>query len=119
MRLDDTQARANLAILTKQLDELTARQAREEASEMMQTRFSFPVRADEPKAATTRWRSSLPAQQRLFDIRRKARAGQKAQLNERIAQLRQEIEGLNAQEAAKLSGNRVDSQGARWGHGSL
>ena len=37
----------------------------------------------------------------MFESRRTARAGQKAQLGERIAQLREEIGGLAAQREAK------------------
>ena len=40
-------------------------------------------------------------EQRLFEIRRGAREGQKAQLKEQIAQLRQQIQGNTEQEAAK------------------
>ena len=101
VRLDDTQARANLGILTKQLDELMARQAREEAERDDADTIFFPVELTS-RSSDSEVALLLASQQRLFDIRRKARAGQKAQLNERIAQLRQEIEGLNAQDAAKL-----------------
>ena len=45
----------------------------------------------------------MAGEERLFNIRRKAREGQKAQLDERIAQLRQEVTGLVAQEAAKVN----------------
>ena len=102
VRLDDTQARANLAILTKQLDELMARQAREEAERDGSSDIAFPTeltsRSSEPEVVLL-----LAGQQRLFEIRGKARAGQKAQLNERIAQLQQEIEGLKAQQSAKAT----------------
>lgn len=45
----------------------------------------------------------MAGQERLFKIRRQAREGQKAQLEERAAQLRQELIGLLAQEAAKVN----------------
>jgi len=102
VRLDDTQASANFAILTKHLDELMARQAREEAERDGADEIAFPdaliSRSSDPEVAKL-----IAGQQRLFDIRRKARDGQKAQLTERKAQLNQEITGLMAQEAAKLS----------------
>ena len=102
MRLDDTQARSNLAIHTKRLDELMARQAREEAERDGAERIVFPEeltkRIGDPDVARL-----IAAQERLFSIRRKAREGQKAQLEERIAQLRQEVTGLEAQEAAKVN----------------
>ena len=42
VKLDDTQASANLAILTKHLDELMARQAREEAERDGADEITFP-----------------------------------------------------------------------------
>jgi HlyD family secretion protein len=102
VRLDDTQARANLAIHSKRLDELMARQAREEAERDGAEGIVFPdelmKRTDDPDATRL-----MAAQERLFNIRRKAREGQKAQLEKRIAQLRQEVTGLEAQQAAKAN----------------
>ena len=43
----------------------------------------------------------LRGEQRLFDLRRSARTGQKAQLQERINQSNEEIVGLSAQKTAK------------------
>jgi HlyD family secretion protein len=101
VRLDDTQARANLAIHAKRLDELMARQARDEAERDGAERIVFPEelmkRIGDPDVARL-----IAAQERLFNVRRKAREGQKAQLDERIAQLRQGVTGLVAQEAAKV-----------------
>ena len=102
VRLDDTQARSNLAIHTKRLDELMARQARDEAERDGADRIVFPEeltkRSADPDVARL-----MAGEERLFNIRRKAREGQKAQLDERIAQLRQEVTGLVAQEAAKVN----------------
>ncbi len=102
VRLDDTQARSNLAIHTKRLDELMARQAREEAERDGAERIVFPEeltkRNGDPDVARL-----IAAQERLFNIRRTAREGQRAQLDERIAQLRQGVTGLEAQEAAKVN----------------
>ena len=102
VRLDDTQARSNLAIHTKRLDELVARQARNEAERDGADHIVFPEeltkRSADPDVARL-----MAGEERLFNIRRKAREGQKAQLDERIAQLRQEVTGLVAQEAAKVN----------------
>ena len=43
----------------------------------------------------------MTTEQKLFDLRREARDGKKAQLKERIDQLRQEIQGYTGQKAAK------------------
>lgn len=100
MRLDETQARANLAILTKGLDELAARQTRLEAEREGAETMSFPEvlmrRAHDPDVAKV-----IAGESKLFELRRSARAGQRAQLRERAAQLREEIEGLTGQAVAK------------------
>jgi len=102
VRFDDIQARSNLAIQTKRLDELMARQAREEAERDGAQKIVFPdeltKRIGDPDVAHL-----LAAQERLFSMRRKAREGQKAQLEERIAQLHQGVTGLEAQETAKVN----------------
>ena len=43
----------------------------------------------------------MASESKLFDVRVNGRVGQKAQLHERIAQLKEEIDGLTAQETAK------------------
>ncbi|HEX9555265.1 MAG TPA: HlyD family type I secretion periplasmic adaptor subunit [Reyranella sp.] len=100
VRLDETQARANWAIVTKAIDELEARQARGEAERDGADRISFPAdllaRKDDPDVQRV-----TAGEQRLFEIRRGAREGQKAQLKEQIAQLGQQIQGTAEQEAAK------------------
>ena len=100
VRLDDTQATSNLGILTKRLDELMARQAREEAERDGADEIVFPEeltsRINDPDVARL-----IAGQKKLFDIRRAARDGQKAQLRERMAALNQEVGGLVAQQAAK------------------
>ena len=102
VRLDDTQTRANLAIVTKALDELAARQAREEAERDGMETIEFPQdllqRMDNPDVAKT-----VNGERRQFEIRRAAREGQRKQLNERIAQLREEISGYEAQIASKVT----------------
>lgn len=100
IRLDETVTRANLAMVTKSLDELAARQARLEAERDGRDQVTFPATLvirlnDEDKAGL------LIGERRLFELRREARAGQKAQLKERIDQLKEQIDGLDLQAAAK------------------
>ncbi|HWB50584.1 MAG TPA: HlyD family type I secretion periplasmic adaptor subunit [Stellaceae bacterium] len=101
VRLDETQARANLAIVTKALDELAARQARCEAERDGADTVSFPdelsARRDDPDV-----RRVTAGERRLFAVRRDARDGQKAQLREQIAQLQEQIRGTAEQETAKV-----------------
>src|SRR5262245_37579135 len=100
VQLDDTQTRANLAIVVKALNELAARQAREEAERDDIGAVTFPAellaRKDDPDVA-----KAVTGELRQFETRRAARDGQKAQLRERTVQLRQEIGGYEAQIASK------------------
>jgi len=100
VRLDETVVRANLAIVNKTLYGLWARQARLEAEQRGAEAIKFPAalleRASEPDA-----RDVMASESKLFEVRVNGRAGQKAQLRERVAQLNEEIEGLSAQEKAK------------------
>ncbi len=101
IRLDDTQTRASLAIITKSLDEFAARQAREEAERDSADQVSFPFellsRSGEGEVSRV-----LEGERKLFEMRRSARQGQVAQLRERIAQLREQIQGLEDQVVAKV-----------------
>jgi HlyD family secretion protein len=106
VRLDDTVTRANLAIVTKGLDELAARRARLEAERDGADAIKFPAdllaRRGDPSVAT-----AISNEQKLFELRRSARAGQKAQLQQRIAQLKDEVTGLTAQLTAKAEETRL------------
>jgi HlyD family secretion protein len=100
VRLDDTVTKANLAIVTKTLDALQARAARLKAEQQGADKITFPAslldRASDPDV-----RDIMASETKLFEVRTTGRAGQKAQLRERIRQLNEEIDGLNAQENAK------------------
>ena len=100
VRLDETQARTSLAIVTKALDEMDSRQARLVAERDGADKVTFPdellARRNEPEVA-----QSTTSEQRLFEMRRSAREGQKAQLLEQVDQLRQQILGNDEQVAAK------------------
>jgi HlyD family secretion protein len=101
VRLDETVTRANLAVVTKGLNELSARKARLEAERDGADEIRFPPellgRAAEPEVAAV-----MASERKLFDLRRTARTGQKAQLRQRISQLDEEISGLAAQRDAKM-----------------
>jgi HlyD family secretion protein len=100
VRLDDTITRANLAIVTKTLTELTARKARLEAERDGSPAIKFPdelvQQSNLPEIAQV-----IAAETRLFELRTAAKAGRKAQLEERINQAKEEIIGFAAQRAAK------------------
>jgi HlyD family secretion protein len=100
VRLDETVMRANLAIITKGLNELTARKARLEAERDGAEAITFPpgllARMDDPDVL-----SAVNSEKKLFELRRTERLGLKAQLKQRVAQLNEEIVGIEAQQASK------------------
>jgi len=100
VRLDDTVTKANLAIVTKNLDGLWARGARLEAEQRGTDKITFPPmltsRASDPDV-----KAVMASETKLFEVRVNGRTGQKSQLRERIVQLNEEISGLAAQEKAK------------------
>lgn len=102
IRLDETQTRANLSIIVKALNELEARQAREEAERDASPGIQFPKslldQMSDPDVA-----KSVHGEQEQFKIRGQARDGQKLQLRERIAQLGEEVNGYEAQVLSKAN----------------
>lgn len=100
VRLDETVMRANLAIVTKGLDQAVARKARLEAERDGADTIAFPAdlmrRATDADVADT-----MASERKLFELRRAERLGQKAQLTQRVKQLEEEIGGIEAQQAAK------------------
>jgi HlyD family secretion protein len=99
-RLDQTVTRANLAIITKGLDELFARKARLAAERDGANAIAFPelltIRASDPEIVQI-----MEGERKLFELRRNSRTGQKAQLREQAGQLNEEIVGMTAQQKAK------------------
>ena len=101
VRLDETTTRANLLIVTNQLDQMYGRRARLEAERDGAETIAFPpqlIKAAEKDIEAAR---VITGEQNVFAARTSQRAGQKAQLRERVEQLRREIEGLESQRAAK------------------
>ncbi|HEY4774169.1 MAG TPA: HlyD family type I secretion periplasmic adaptor subunit [Xanthobacteraceae bacterium] len=101
VRLDDTITRANLAIVTKGLNELMARKARLTAERDGDRTISFPTELT-GQTGNAEVAAAMASETKLFEARRASREGQKEQFRQQIAQLGQEIEGLAAQQAAKL-----------------
>ena len=101
VRLDDTVTRANLAIVTKGLDELTARKARLESERDGADNVEVSGRSAGAAPANPDVAAILDGERKLFELRRSARIGQKAQLRQRVEQLKEEIRGLKAQRESK------------------
>lgn len=98
MRLDDTQTRAQLGIVTSQIREMIARQARLRAERDGLDEVSFPAGYEKRGLAERR---IADGERRYFNARRDTIASETQQLRERIGQLAQEISGLTAQRDAK------------------
>ncbi|MCB1497248.1 MAG: HlyD family type I secretion periplasmic adaptor subunit [Bauldia sp.] len=99
VRLDPTMAAANLAIVSKGLDEELARRARLQAERSGATELTFPdaltSRESVPEVA-----EAMSIEKRAFELRLAARDGQKEQLRKKIAELEQQLVGVKAQEDA-------------------
>ena len=102
VRLDETVSRANLQVITKQLDELVMREARLEAERDGSSTITLPDsyhgRESEPDIA-----KRIAGETYFFKSRRESLDGQKEQLGERVLQLKEEITGLDRQIRSKKS----------------
>ena len=100
LRLEDTRARANLAIIEGQLGVFRAREARLVAERDRAEAVVFPPvlveRAGDPKIA-----GSLRGEAELFAARKAALDGEVEILTQRVQQLEKQITGLEAQRRAK------------------
>ncbi|MEO9774692.1 HlyD family type I secretion periplasmic adaptor subunit [Roseibium sp.] len=95
--LDDTVTRANLAVITKQLTELTAQTLRLQAERDERDSIDWP----EDRKATLG--EIERGQQMLLEARRNSKVGRQNQLEEQILQFHKQTEGLEAQVTAKDS----------------
>jgi len=98
VKLDDTQARASLGIVTSELTELLGRKARLSAESDGRSDLEFPpgFTVSDPEAEHV-----ANGERRLFLARLESANGQKDQLGERIKQDQEEIKGLTLQNSAK------------------
>ena len=100
IRLDETVARANLSMVSKSIEEMMARRARLEAERDGAKAIRFPAELS-TRSEDFEVGELIRAERKLFDSRREARAGQKSQLQERVAQLAEQIDGTKLQASAK------------------
>jgi HlyD family secretion protein len=100
IRLDETVTRANLAIVTKGLNEFYARKARLGAERDGADAVPMPRELGD-QAGDPDVKAAMDSERKLFELRRSARLGQKDQLSQRVQQLQQQITGLTAQQDAK------------------
>lgn len=98
LTLDDTQARANLGLVTSQLVQLNGRKSRLSAERDGATEIRFPAGF---MGSDLEAPAAMAAELQLFQTRRIQRNGQQDQLRQRIGQYQKEIEGLSSQRSAK------------------
>ncbi len=102
IRLDDTLTRANLQVVSKQLDELEMREARlaaeRDGADEIEVPESLLSRLSDTNVARI-----VEGEQTLFTSRRESLKKQVEQLRERIAQLQKESSGIEAQTQAKTT----------------
>ena len=102
VRLDATQTRANLRMVSKQLDELRVRIARLVAERDGLPQVALPQELA-PRGDDQEVKSLLASERSLFKARGNALQSQRELLQSRIAQLDQESAGVDAQLQSKAS----------------
>ena len=100
LKLDDTITRANLSIVTKQVDQLAARRLRLVAERDNAIEMAISSKSSRQTDGTVAL-EYLSAERTLFTARKQTIEGQKAQLHQRINQIGQETEGLVVRKSAK------------------
>jgi HlyD family secretion protein len=96
LRLDETQARASLQVITSQLDEIMVRIARLEAERDGLDEPRLPPALAE-RSGDQALGARFASEESLFKARATSRQNQKELLQSRVAQLEEQIEGLEAQ----------------------
>ncbi|HEX2653196.1 MAG TPA: HlyD family type I secretion periplasmic adaptor subunit, partial [Xanthobacteraceae bacterium] len=96
LRLDETQARANLQVISTQLDEIRVRIARLAAERDDAGEPAIPASFSN-RPGNKDLEQLVASERALFKARSTTRASQKELLRSHIGQLREEITGLNAQ----------------------
>ncbi len=107
LRLDDTAARANHAVVVGRVNDYRIQQARLEAERDGETSFAVPDGIDGNDPAVSK---IVASQRSLFDARRAAHSGELSMLTERISQIKGEIRGLNAQLASSKKQADINSR---------
>ncbi|MEX3011302.1 HlyD family type I secretion periplasmic adaptor subunit [Hoeflea sp. TYP-13] len=96
LRLDETALKASLNIVTNSLIELIARRSRLEAEQYGKQAIEFPEELF--RAGDVLFVGQIVGSKKsLFEARRETRAGQKKVMREKISQLENQIDGLEAQ----------------------
>ncbi|AZO09744.1 HlyD family type I secretion periplasmic adaptor subunit [Mesorhizobium sp. M3A.F.Ca.ET.080.04.2.1] len=99
VRLDDTLPRANLQIISEDLDRATVRLARLEAERQGQTTMQLPASL-QAEMGDPDLVALVNGERALFETRASELTGQKSLLKSQTKQIERQLEGLKAQQAA-------------------
>lgn len=100
VRLDETVARANLAVTIGRLNDALILQARLEAERDRKDAMALPASIDETKADADLSRI-IATQRAMFDARRTSRLGEQGVLRQRFEQLENDVRSLEAQHKSR------------------
>ncbi len=101
LRLDDTLSRAQLQIVSKSIDEMAVRKLRLQAERDEKDEMDIPDDLLARAVEEAELAQAINGERKLFELRRVARFGRRAQLKERLSQGQEEVKGLTMQVAAK------------------
>ena len=100
VRLDDTLTKANLQMISEDLDRATVHLARLEAERQGTADMHLPADI-QAQMAKPQLAALVTGERAVFESRAAALTGQKAQLQSRSKQLERQIDGLKSQQAAE------------------
>ncbi|RDD62266.1 HlyD family type I secretion periplasmic adaptor subunit [Ferruginivarius sediminum] len=98
VKLDATEAQANYDAVRQRLDSALARRARLMAERAEQPTISFPAELTERRGDSASVGEAIMGERVHFQARRRALEGQLALQEQKVAELREEIAGLKAQQ---------------------
>jgi len=99
-RLDDTTTRANWGIILNELHALQVRRVRLIAEQLGRDEIIVPSKLIKRAQQEASFKEIIYGERTLFASRRATKAGQRAQLRERVAQMLAEVSGLEKQHKA-------------------
>lgn len=103
VKLDATEAQANYDAVRQRLDSALARRARLLAEREGLPSIDFPAELMDRRSESAAVREAIRGEESHFNARRQAVQGQIALQEQKIAQLREEIAGLRAQQESKAT----------------
>lgn len=107
VKLDDTSARANLAVVVGHINDSLIQEARLEAERDRKPAFEVPTGIDAAEPAVAR---IVASQRSLFEARRSSHLGEVSVLAERLTQLKSDARGLESQIASSRKQHSITAK---------